>query len=140
MRDVFWRGYQRRHDHGAPLHFAPGARQSTACTVRDRRQDPAGRELRAVRQHAAIRSETMTRVFILSTYEEHGAFGVVATLDQDKIIPLIRERFKDFDKEAIDEAVSKATYLLASPLPDQRLLMGPKQQMGRHSIAYRGVV
>jgi hypothetical protein len=63
------------------------------------------------------------RVFILSTYEEHGAFGVVATLDQEKIVPLIRERFKDFDQEAIEEAVSKATYLLASPLPDQRLLM-----------------
>jgi hypothetical protein len=61
----------------------------------------------------------MMRVFILSTYEEHGAFGVVATLDQNKIVPLIRERFTDFEPAAIEEAASNATYLLAQPLPDK---------------------
>jgi hypothetical protein len=60
----------------------------------------------------------MTRVFILTTYEEHGAFGVVATLDQDKIIPLIRERFTDLEPQEIEEAVSNATYLLSKPLPE----------------------
>lgn len=65
----------------------------------------------------------MTRVFILSTYEEHGAFGVVATLDQNKIVPLIRERFTDFPAEAIEEAANNATKILAQPLPDKPLLM-----------------
>ncbi len=61
----------------------------------------------------------MTRVFILSTYEEHGAFNVVATLDQNKIVPLIRERFTDFSPQTIEEAVATATELLAQPLPDK---------------------
>jgi hypothetical protein len=65
----------------------------------------------------------MGRVFILSTYEEHGAFGVVATLDQSKVVPLIRERFPDFEPQEIEEAVANATELLGNPLPDKSLLM-----------------
>lgn len=66
------------------------------------------------------------KVYILSNYEEHGAYNVVATLDRDRIIPLIRERFtnqkntinKTAETEEVAEAVATATELLKNPDPE----------------------
>lgn len=67
------------------------------------------------------------KVYILSNYEEHGAYNVVATLDRDKIIPLIREKFtnqkntinKMAEAEEVAEAVAIATELLKNPDPEK---------------------
>lgn len=58
------------------------------------------------------------KVYILSSYEEHGAFHVVATLDRDKIIPLI-QKFSDlFPDEILREAVNTVIKYLNLPEPE----------------------
>ena len=67
------------------------------------------------------------KVYILSNYEEHGAYNVVATLERSKIIPLIRERFTNqnntintvAESEEVEEAVAIATELLKNPDPEK---------------------
>jgi hypothetical protein len=71
------------------------------------------------------------KVYILSTYEEHGAYHVVATLDRDKIISLIQEKFTDiFPDEAINEAVSTAIELLKLPDPESGACGGLNKRWG----------
>jgi hypothetical protein len=73
----------------------------------------------------------VTKVYILSTHEEHGAYHVVATLDRDKIIPLIQEKFTDlFDNEAISEAVNTANELLKLPDPEKGEVGGLNKKWG----------
>jgi hypothetical protein len=59
------------------------------------------------------------KVYILNTHEEHGPYHIVATLDRDRIISLIQEKFTDiFPDEVIKEAVNNATELLRVADPD----------------------